>query len=246
MPGWLDRVGRPITYGHLRSVRRWRPTRPCSPATRAAPRCPARDDRSRPRARRPRRRDVERRRGDPAHRGVLDRGRRATARRVVPGAGRHRASVNEDPARGGRVVAVGTTVTRALESAAAPTDGSPPAPAGPTWSSDPTGSARGRRADHRLARTRGFAPAAARGRGRPRPGRAGLRRGARPSDTGGTSSATPASSYASADLCPAAREPSGVGPVVSRSIVTARGTGSRRRRGRRFPGRRRGLWGGRG
>ena len=46
--------------------------------------------------------------------------------------------MNDTRTRGGRVVAVGTTVTRALESAADTHGRLSPAPAGPTWSSDPT------------------------------------------------------------------------------------------------------------
>ena len=79
--------------------------------------------------------------------------------------------VNAARAGGGRVVAVGTTVTRALESAV-DADGrrGAPAAAGPTASSRPADPPRGRRRPgHRLARPAGLAPAAGRGGRRHRP-----------------------------------------------------------------------------
>ena len=48
-------------------------------------------------------------------------------------------AVNATRRAGHRVVAVGTTVVRALETVAHPTDWSPQAPAGPTSSSAPNG-----------------------------------------------------------------------------------------------------------
>ena len=123
------------------------------------------------------------------------------SRRRTPGRRRSRSGsrcprstarlVNATRAEGGRVIAVGTTVTRALESAVG---GGRPArrrlgldraghlTAGPR--------AGGRRADHRLAQPGGLPPAAGGvgRRGRPDPAR--LRRGALERDTSGTSSAT--------------------------------------------------------
>ena len=85
--------------------------------------------------------------------------------------------VNATRAAGGRVIAVGTTVTRALESAADP-DATVRARSG--WTDlvlGPGGRPGGDRPGDRLARARRVAPRAAHRRGRARPGRAGLRRG---------------------------------------------------------------------
>ena len=91
------------------------------------------------------------------------------------------AAVNATRATGGRIVAVGTTVTRALETVADP-DGTVRVGAG--WTDLVLGPDRPARVvdglDHRLARARGVAPAAAGGGGRARPRAAGLRRGAGP------------------------------------------------------------------
>ena len=92
------------------------------------------------------------------------------------------AAVNTARAAGGRVVAVGTTVTRALETVADPRPaGCAPAPAGPTWCSARTarpGSSTGLVTGwHEPA---GVAPAAARGGRRAAAGRAGLRGRGRP------------------------------------------------------------------
>ena len=88
--------------------------------------------------------------------------------------------VNATRAAGGRVVAVGTTVTRALESAAGP-DGTVRARSG--WTDlvlGPAARPGGERAGDRLARARRVAPGAADRRGRVRACRAGLRGGAAP------------------------------------------------------------------
>ena len=87
--------------------------------------------------------------------------------------------VNVTRQAGGRVIAVGTTVTRALESAAAP-DGS--VRAGQGWTDLVLGPAQRRpgreRPGDRLARARGVTPRAAhRGGGQPWPCRARVRRG---------------------------------------------------------------------
>ena len=88
------------------------------------------------------------------------------------------ARVNAARAAGGRVVAVGTTVTRALETVAAPDGTVAPGPAGPRSTITPE---RGVRAvdglHHRLARARRQPPAGARGGGRSRAGRGLVRRG---------------------------------------------------------------------
>ena len=92
---------------------------------------------------------------------------------------------------GGRVIAVGTTVVRALETVA---DEAGAIAAGEGWTRLVVTPERGlhadRRPDHGLARARGLAPAAARGRRRPRAARAQLRRRPRRAATCGTSSAT--------------------------------------------------------
>ena len=91
--GWTGSAARSPT-ATCASARRWRPTRRCSPGTRAAPRCPARADRSRPRTCSP---------SSPAaassvaevtlHTGVSStEAGEATTGRVVPGPGRHRAA----------------------------------------------------------------------------------------------------------------------------------------------------------
>ena len=96
---------------------------------------------------------------------------------------------------GGRVIAVGTTVVRALETAAAP-DGTVSASDG----LDRPGRhararpARHRRPDHRLARARGVTPAAARGRHRRARSCAAATTRRSPPATSGTSSATATSS----------------------------------------------------
>ena len=124
-----------------------------------------------------------RRRADhPAHRGLVAGGRRAAAARAVRGhRTRPRALVERARAGGGRVVAVGTTVTRALESAVDADGGSvarerldrPRGHARPTRrGSSPGWSPAGT--------TRGLAPAAARGRRRAGAGQRGLRRGRAP------------------------------------------------------------------
>ena len=78
------------------------------------------------------------------------------------------ALVNAARARGGRVVAVGTTVVRALATVTDDRGASIPARAGPRSVVTPDDRrAGGRRPAHRLARARGVAPADARGRGRP-------------------------------------------------------------------------------
>ena len=92
---------------------------------------------------------------------------------------------------GGRVVAVGTTVVRALETTADECGRSIPGRAGPTWSSRPQRPTRGRRRPHhRLARAAVLTPAAPRVSGRSRGPRALVRRERSPRATAGTSSAT--------------------------------------------------------
>ena len=105
-----------------------------------------------------------------AHRRVVAGGRRAALPRALRGAARRpRRAVNATRGRGGRVIAVGTTVVRALETVAR-ADGTvaprrrldrPRRHAGARR-------ARRRRPAHRLARARGVAPAHARGRRRAR------------------------------------------------------------------------------
>ena len=69
-----------------------------------------------------------------AHRRLVARGRRAALSRVVPGAGRDRAARQRRPRRGGRVIAVGTTVVRALETVGRRrTATSRAARGGPSW-----------------------------------------------------------------------------------------------------------------
>ena len=129
--------------------------------------------------------------GRAAHRGGLARGLRAPLPRVLPGLGGHRPPGQRHPPAGGRVVAVGTTVVRALETVVdAPgprprrervdRDGDHPRPGRPL----------GRRPADRLARARGVPPGHARG-GRPA-GRCSSSRTRRPwrRATCGTSSAT--------------------------------------------------------
>ena len=79
-----------------------------------------------------------------------------------------------------RVIAVGTTVVRALETVAQPDGTSPPATAGPTRSSPPTAASGHRRPDHRLARAAGLPPPPARRRPWHRAARGLLRRGPAP------------------------------------------------------------------
>ena len=110
-------------------------------------------------------RGVARRADRAAHRRLLARARRAPVPRALPRArARPRGSSTPTRARGGRVIAVGTTVVRALETVAAP-DGTV-AP-GEGWTDARRHArarrARGRRPAHRLARARGLAPADARG-----------------------------------------------------------------------------------
>ena len=99
-----------------------------------------------------------------AHRRLLARARRA---RPTPSATRSRRRPprsSTPPALRRAVIAVGTTVVRALETVAGRDGTRQAARAGPTSSITPErGAARGRRPDHRLARARGVAPAAARG-----------------------------------------------------------------------------------
>ena len=126
------------------------------------------------------RRGVEVAGADAAHRGRprLEAGEEPLPERyAVPAT--TAAAVNATRATGGRVIAVGTTVTRALETVADP-DGAVHAGAGWTDLVLGPGPARPgrRRAGHRLARARGVAPAAAGGGGRAAAGAAGLRRGA--------------------------------------------------------------------
>ena len=105
-----------------RATGRWPPTRPCSRPSPGAPRCRAPGARSRPSS-------------SPgwspagvgiapalaAHRRLLARAPRGALPRALPGAGRPPRRWSTHPrARGGRVVAVGTTVVRALETVAAP------------------------------------------------------------------------------------------------------------------------------
>ena len=136
-------------------------TRRSSPACPAAPRCRAPAGRS-PRAARLARVGVARL---VLHTGVSsqERGERPYPERFdVPA--ETAARVNAARAAGGRVIAVGTTVARALETVAAP-DGTVSAGSGWTSLDDHAGArrARRRRADHRLARARREPPAAARG-----------------------------------------------------------------------------------
>ena len=121
LPGWLDRVGRPITYGYLRS-------RPALPAYQTIF---ARDPGSAemPSAGRPFSARVL---ADLARRGIgraevtLHAGVSSTEAGEPPPAEWYRVPdetarrVAATRARGGRVIAVGTTVARALESAADP------------------------------------------------------------------------------------------------------------------------------
>ena len=77
------------------------------------------------------------------HTGVSSAGAgRAAAARAVGRAGATARLVNHTRASGGRVVAVGTTVTRALETAATPDGRVPPGAAGPTLVLGPDRAAR--------------------------------------------------------------------------------------------------------
>ena len=131
-----------------------------------------------------------------AHRRLLARARRGAA---TPSATRSPTPtarlVNAVRGWGGRVIAVGTTVVRALETVA----GEDGTRRGRRRLDRPRRHARARparrrRPAHRLARARGVAPPAARGRRRPRAARAQLRRRARARLPAGTSSATATSS----------------------------------------------------
>ena len=188
-----------------RRARRADPLRP--PAAPAPARRPPDD--LRPRARQ--RRDAERRpavhaarparaRGArrrrraarPPHRRQLAGARRAAVRRALRRARRDGGARSTPTHRaGGRVIAVGTTVTRALETAAAP-DGTVRAAAGWTDADDHARARRprGRRPPHRLARAGGQPPAAARGGRRPRRWSSAPTPPPSRSATAGTSSAT--------------------------------------------------------
>ena len=116
------RTARPIRYGYV-AARRGRspPTRPSSPPSPAAPRCRAPAARSPPScSTRLVARGVARRAAHAAHRRLLARARRA---RRTPSATASRDRpprlVNAVRGWGGRVIAVGTTVVRALETVAA-------------------------------------------------------------------------------------------------------------------------------
>ena len=106
-------------------------------AIRAAPRCPAPAGRSPPAGHPAGRRRASRVAPVTLHTGRLVPGRRrAAAAGVVRGAGGHGARWSTPPGRaGGRVIAVGTTATRAMESRPAATGWSSRRPAGPTSSS---------------------------------------------------------------------------------------------------------------
>ena len=138
--------------------------------------------------------DGPRRPGRPAHaahRRLQPGAARAALARAVRRPGGHRPAGQQHPAGRRRVVAVGTTVTRALETAT-DDDGvtraaerldrprARPRPAGP----------RGDRPDHRPARAGGQPPAAARGGRRRRTWSARPTTPPSPSATSGTSSAT--------------------------------------------------------
>ena len=149
------------------------PTRRSSRSIRGAPRCRAPRGRSRragDRARRARRADRAR---DAARRGLVARARRAALPGALPGSRPHRPARNAVHGWGGRVIAVGTTVVRALETVAEPGgavsagEGSTDLIVGPRRAA-----ARGRRAAHRLARARLLAPRPARGGGGHRAARA--------------------------------------------------------------------------
>ena len=106
----------------------------------------------------------------PARRGVLAGAPRAAVPGGVPGAGRHRRDRQRHaPAAGGRVIAVGTTVVRALETVGRARRGREPrSRAGPSLVVDP-GPRRAcrRRPHHRLARAGGLTSADAGGDRRP-------------------------------------------------------------------------------
>ena len=162
----LDRHGRPIAYGYLDRRYPLAAYQSVFAACPAAPRCPRPDDRS-PTALVTElvARGVARRADHAAHRGVLAGGRRGAAAGVVRGDRRRpRGWSNAVRAGGGRVVAVGhhrhprTRVSRRRRRRSG----------GPRRLDRPGGhpgrpAAGGRRADHRLARPAGLAPAAGRG-----------------------------------------------------------------------------------
>ena len=138
---YLARHGRPIRYGYVRddlpAGRLPERLRPAAGQRRDAERGPAVHRTARGRAGDPRRRG---RAGRAAHRGLepgARTSRRSPERFVVPPTTAR--LVNADREGGGRVVAVGTTVVRALETCAEPGGPWCPAPAGPTWCSAPTG-----------------------------------------------------------------------------------------------------------
>ena len=126
----------------------------------------------------------------PAHRRLLAGGDEAPYPERSTSA-RHRPAGRPDPAHGGRVVAVGTTVVRALESAArARRAGRAPSAGWTDHSSRPSAAAGRGRADHRPARAALVAPADAGRVRRARPARPLLRRRRSTAGTSGTSSAT--------------------------------------------------------
>ena len=139
MTGWLARVGHPITYGHL----------PVRPPLSAYQTVFARDPGSAemPSAGRPFSTRVL---ADLTRHGValaeltLHTGVSSTESGEPPPAEWYQVpsgtaqQVNTTHTHGGRVIAVGTTVARALESAADPRGQLAAEPAGPIWSSDPT------------------------------------------------------------------------------------------------------------
>ena len=87
---------------------------------------------------RPRRPRHRRRPDRAAHRRGLAGGPRGAVPRALPGAGSTARLVNATHAAGGRVIAIGTTVVRALETASDEDGPSTRARAGPTWSSRPS------------------------------------------------------------------------------------------------------------
>ena len=201
---YLGRHGAPIRYGYARRARRSPSTRPRTRSSRqrgdAERRAPA-DRRGRHRARgeagcwwRPSCSTP----ASPRPSATSGRTPSATASRATARSSRR-------AGWGGRVIAVGTTVVRALETVAGPTGRSRRARVDRARRHSPARRARGRWAAHRLARARGLAPAHARGRRRPATCSSAPTPRRRAPATSGTSSETCTCSCRSGSVAPCSR-----------------------------------------